>query len=112
MLPVTLSLAFIAGNPSDAMPKEEVKEIWEDWEVLRFLQTHNYGAGLSARERDRVYWRAKNYRWMGDTLFKQLESGVMVVVPRTAERMQLALDTHRSMGHFGVQRKLDRLQKN
>ena len=26
--------------------------------------------------------------------------------------MQPALDTHRSMGHFGVQRVLDRLQKN
>ena len=36
----------------------------------------------------------------------------MVALPRSAERMQLALDTHRSIGHFGVQRVLDRLQKN
>ena len=49
---------------------------------------------------------------MGDNLFKQLENGVMVAVPRTAERMQLALYTHRSMGHFGLQRVLDGLQKN
>ena len=49
---------------------------------------------------------------MVDTLFKQLERGVMVVVPRRAQRMQLALDTHRGMGHFGVQRVLNRLQKN
>ena len=35
----------------------------------------------------------------------------MVALPRTAERMQLAVDTHRSMGHFGVQRVLDRLHE-
>ena len=36
----------------------------------------------------------------------------MVVVPQPKEREQLALDTHRRMGHFGVQRVLDRLQKD
>ena len=112
VLPVTLYLAFMAGTPSDAVLREEVKELWEDWEILRFLQTHKYGSSLSARERDRIYRRAKNYRWMGDTLFKQLERVVMVVVSRAAERMQLAVDTHRSMGHFGLQRVLDRLKNN
>ena len=67
---------------------------------------------MSAKESDRISRRAKNYRWLGDTLFKRLERKLMVVVLRTAERMQMALDTHRSMGHFGVQRVLDRLQKN
>ena len=77
----------MAGTPSDAVPREEVKEIWEDQEILRFLQTHKYGAGLSARERVRIYRRAENNRWMGDTLCKQRERGVMVVVPRTAQRI-------------------------
>ena len=36
----------------------------------------------------------------------------MVVVPRVGDRTTLALETHRAMGHFGVQRVLDRLQKN
>ena len=62
VLPVTLYLAFMAGTPSDAVLKEEVKEIWEDRKVLRFLQTHKYGACLSARERDRIYRCAKTYR--------------------------------------------------
>ena len=62
MLPVTVYLAFMAGTPAPAPPKDEVKEIWEDREVLQFLQTHKYGAGLSAQERDRIYKRAKNYR--------------------------------------------------
>ena len=36
----------------------------------------------------------------------------MVVVRRPRERIQLALDAHQSLGHFGVQRVLDRLQRN
>ena len=78
-------------------------------EVLRFLQTHKYGSGLSARERGRIYRRAKAYRWMGDSVFKLLPGKVMVVVPRLAERESMALKTHRGMGHFGVQCVLDRL---
>ena len=51
------------------------------------MQTHKYGARINAKKRDRIYRRAKNYRWMGDSLFKQLENGVMVAVPRTPEKM-------------------------
>ena len=36
----------------------------------------------------------------------------MVVVPRAADRHGIVIGTHRGMGHFGVQRVLDRLQKN
>ena len=61
--------------------KEEAKEIWEDVEVLRILQTHKYGCGLGAKERDRVYRRARGYRWMSNNLFKTMEGGAMVVVP-------------------------------
>ena len=35
-----------------------------------------------------------------------------MVVVRLVAREQIALDTHQGMGHFGVQRVLDRLQKN
>ena len=34
VLPVTVYLAFMAGTPTLAPPKDEVKEIWEDREVL------------------------------------------------------------------------------
>ena len=36
----------------------------------------------------------------------------MVVVPRPQDREDIALQTHRGMEHFGVQRVLDRLQNN
>ena len=101
MAPATF-LAFMVGNAFPMQTGEEEKDIWNDVEVLRFLQTYKYGDGLSARERDRIYRRAKAYRWMGDSVFKLLPSKVMVVVPRVAERENITLETHRGMGHFGV----------
>ena len=85
---------------------EEEKDIWKDVAVLQFLQTHKYGSGLSAKERDGIYRRAKTYRWMGESVFKKLLGGKMVV------REDITLETHRGMGHYGVQRVLDRLQQN
>ena len=58
MHPVTL-LAFMASVIPVA---EEEGDIWQDGEVLRFLQTHKYESGRSARERDRIYRRAKACR--------------------------------------------------
>ena len=49
---------------------------------------------------------------MADRIFKILVGGAMVVVPRPEDRAGIALETHRGMGHFGVQRVLDRLQKS
>ena len=111
LAPVTF-LAMMVGLASPAKGGEVEKDIWSDVEVLRFLQTHTYGNGLSAKERDRIYRRAKGYRWMGDGVFKMQQQGALVVVPRQAERAAIALETHRGMGHFGVQRVIDRLQKN
>ena len=49
---------------------------------------------------------------MGNNVYKMQPRGVLVVVPKPAERAAIVLDLHRSMGHFGVQRVLDRLQKD
>ena len=116
MLVVTF-LAFMVGAPhftsgGGTELAEEEKDIWRDEAVLRFIQTHKHGSGQSARERDRVYRRAKSYRWMGDSVFRQMTGGKLVVVPRAAERDGIVLETHRGMGHYGVQRVLDRLQQN
>ena len=55
-------LAFMVGVA--LAPTEEERDIWQDATVLRFLQTHKYESGRSAKERDRIYRRAKAYRWM------------------------------------------------
>ena len=80
--------------------------------MVRFIQTHKHDSGQSAKERDTVYRRAKAYRWMGNSVFKQMPRGKLVVVPRTADRESIVLETHRGMGHYGVQRVLDWLQQN
>ena len=72
-------LAFMVGVAPVA---EEERDIWQDAAVLRFLQTHKYESGRSAKERDRIYRRAKAYRWMADSFFKLLPGGAMVVVPK------------------------------
>ena len=50
-------LAFMAGIAPAVVEVE--KDIWQDAAALRFLQTHKYESGRSAKERDRVYKRAK-----------------------------------------------------
>ena len=60
MAPTTF-LAFMVGNHLTTHPGEEATDIWNNVEVRRFLQTHKYGDGLSAKERDRIYRRAKAY---------------------------------------------------
>ena len=62
VLPVATYLAFMAGVGSPLTRKEEAKEIWEDTEVLQILQTHEYGCGLSEKERNKIYRRARGYR--------------------------------------------------
>ena len=70
MVPATY-LAFMVGEAKQTGGEEE-KDIWNDVEVLRFLQTHPYGGGVNAKERDRIYRRAKSYRWMADGVPKIL----------------------------------------
>ena len=70
--------------------------------MLRFIQTHKHGTCQNAKERDRVYRRAKAYRWMGDSVFKHLPGSKLVVAPRTTDRESIVLETHRGMGHYGV----------
>ena len=102
----------MVGTAGSTAPVEGEKDIWHDEEVLRFLQTYKYGIGLSAKERDRVYRRARAYRWMADGVMKLQPAGAMVVVPRPADRQNIVMEQHQTMGHFGVQRVVDRLQKN
>lgn len=48
-------LAFMVGNADQTPTREEEMDIRDDEKVLRFLQTHKYGDGTSAKERDRIY---------------------------------------------------------
>ena len=80
---------------------EQEKDIWSDVDVLRFLQTHQYSRGNNALEKDRIYRRAKGYRWQGNIIFKIMQHGALVIVPRLQDRQDIALNLHKTMGHFG-----------
>ena len=102
----------MAGAAPSSDAAEEERDIWDDAEVLHFILTHKYQDGLSAKTRDRIYRRAKSYRWMGDGVMQVLQDGAIVVVPRPADRQGIVVATHQGMGHFGVQQVLDRLRQN
>ena len=48
---------------------------------------------------------------MGRSLFKLMEGRALLAVPQPSDRINLAMDTHRGIGYFGVQRVIDRLRK-
>ena len=73
-------LTAMAAPGATASPKED-KDIWEDKEVLHFIQTHQHIKGLTAQERDQIYRRARGYRWLGSSLFKLMEGGALRAVP-------------------------------
>ena len=54
--------SMMAGAAIPLHATEEEKEIWDDVEVLRLLQTHAYGNGLIAKTRDCIYRYARSYR--------------------------------------------------
>ena len=112
IMPVATFLAFMSHHVAAAGGGSTVAEEERDAAVLHFIQTHKRGSGQSAKERERVYRGARSYRWMGSSVFKEMPGGKMVVVPQVADREGIALETHRGMGHYGVQRVLDRLQQN
>ena len=63
---------YLAGTADPLHAANEGKEMWDDVEVLRLLETHKYDNGLSAKTQYRIYHRARGYRWMGDNLYELL----------------------------------------
>lgn len=98
----TLSFVMMGGEATSLLADATERDLWEDAQVLHSLHTHIHDSSLSARTRDRIYKRARSYRWMGSDLFKVMRRGVMVVAPRPTATEKIALDTHRDMAHFSV----------
>ena len=88
-------------------------DIWEDQPVLHFLRTHQYESNLTPLNKDRVYRRAKGFRWLSHNIYKIHKDGrQMLLIPPPVDRDRLVQKVHRDMGHFGIHRVLDRLKKN
>ena len=103
--------AFMEEQPIEK-DEENRLDIWEDTQVLHFLKNHEYQDHLNPLQKDRVYRRAKGFRWLAHNLYKlQLHGMQMLLVPIQEERLELVKKIHRDMGHFGVKRVMDRLKK-
>ena len=68
-MPVATCLA-LSAQPTAKLARTEETEIWSDVEILQILQTHQYGKRLNTLNKDRIYKRARSYRWIGDNLFR------------------------------------------
>ena len=107
------SVFAFMDNPLSSEDKLTQLEIWEDESVLHLLKTHKYQEELSPLNKDRVYRRAKGFRWLSHNLYKSMNDGSrLLLVPLPEERGELVKRVHRDMGHFGVNRILDRLKIN
>ena len=104
--------AFMSATPLDNEHPNQL-EIWEDKPVLHLLKTHKYQQELTPLNKDRVYRRAKGFRWLSHNLFKVQHNGSrLLLVPPPSERQELVRSVHRDMGHFGIHRILDRMRRN
>ena len=106
------ALAFMATNTIDNTQLLQ-SDTWEDTPVLHFLRTHQYQEDQTALNKDRIYRRAKVFRWLSHILYKLHEDGPqMLLIPPQGERQEVVKKVHRDMGHFGIYRVLNRLRKN
>ena len=105
------AFAFMATEAIDITQTQV--DIWEDEPVIHFLRTHQYKSDLTPLTKDRVYRRAKGFRWLAHNIYKIHNDGrQMLLIPSPSERDRLVQKIHRDMGHFGIHRVLDRLKKN
>ena len=80
-IPRETVLAFM-GEQQPMDNQATHNEIWEDELVSQLLKTHKYPVDLTPLAKDRVYRRAKGFKWLAHNLYKlQKEGNQMLLVP-------------------------------
>ncbi|CAM6086499.1 unnamed protein product [Calypogeia fissa] len=64
----------------------------------------------SAKEKDRVFQRAKRYRLEGRHILRVWEDGRVRVIPHPSQQTRIVLHAHEELGHYGVKRTYSLLQ--
>ena len=106
------ALMYMARDISVELDNTFIQDIWNDAHAVLFLKTHKKPDNVTSTEKDRVYRRAKQFRWLAHNLYRLQKNGLkMQLVPKPHDRIPLITKIHREMGHYGVQRVLDRMQK-
>jgi len=80
-----------------------IVDIWEDLDILRFLQHGEYLPQITSSQRDHIQQRSKRYSWKDNHLVCCLPQG-NIVVPPPHERFSLIQKVHSELRHFRVKR--------
>ena len=83
------------------------KDIWNDIEVINFIQTGVLPEDLGSQRR--IQSRAATYSFYKGRLIHHFPDGTQKVVPDVPERLPLIRNLHRRCGHYGQKRTLSLL---
>jgi len=78
-----------------------IVDIWEDFDILRFLQHGEYLPQVTSSHWDRIQQQSKHYSWKDNHLVRCLPQGDRVVPP-LHERHGLIQKVHSKLKHFEV----------
>ncbi len=78
-----------------------IVDIWEDLDILRFLQHGEYPPQVTSSHRNRIQQRSKRYSWRDNHLIRCLPQGNTMVSP-PHERPGLIQKVQSELGHFGI----------
>ncbi|CAM6086541.1 unnamed protein product [Calypogeia fissa] len=98
------------GDPEDGGGDTDQRDVHHDQMVLEFLRTSMVPGLASAKEKDRVFQRAKRYRLEGRHILRVWEDGRVRVIPHPSQRTRIVLHAHEELGHYGVKRTYSLLQ--
>ncbi len=84
-----------------SLVEHPIVDIWEDLDILRFLQHGEYLPQVTSSHWDRIQQRSKRYSWRDNHLVRCLQQGDKVVPP-PHEQLRLIQKVHSGLGHFGV----------
>jgi hypothetical protein len=76
-------------------------DIWEDLDILRFLQHGEYPPQVTLSQHDLIQQQSKRYSWRDNHFVRCLPQG-NIMVPPPHERPNLIQKVHSEFRHFGI----------
>jgi hypothetical protein len=91
-----------SSNPEVGDGSISHHDVHDDTLVLEFLRISMVSGMVSAKEKDRVFQRAKRYRLEGTHILRVWEDGRVRIVPHLDQRRCIVWHAHEELGHFGI----------
>ena len=96
----------LADPPNSNPPRSSNPDIWLDSNCQHYLTLGQYPEDIPLKERQRIWKRVKNYRYLPDecSLQRLMPDKAWKTVPPLPQRTELILRHHRQTGHWGIRR--------